>query len=150
MAVSLGEKKQKLNSKLFAQLTKKQVGQTDSLMAKVLKNMHDDLDSTDVFARRDGTAAFLKFYNHLMPKSAGTVVNLNQNNLRIGGKQGVDMIETLTDFMRMRAKKIEAVESRTVQVSSEPEVNQKKEILKLPANYPRAKGLPAGSPGNPG
>lgn len=136
MSNPISLKKQKLSNKLFAQLTKKQTGQTDSLMAKVLKNMHTDLDSFSPEMRKDGTQTFLKLFNHLMPKETGPLVQVNNNNLRIGGGQGVDMIETLTEFMKIRQKKIDAVEARQVEVSSEPDVNEMSEAIKLPANSP--------------
>jgi len=113
-------------------------------MDKVLKNMHTDLDSFNIDDKKHGTQTFLKLFNHLMPKEAGPLVQVNNNNLRIGGGQGVDMIETLQEFMKIRQRKIEAIESRAVEVVSEPEVNEMSEAVKKPVN------LPSSSPVNPG
>lgn len=127
--------KQDLNNKLFAQLTKKQTGQAFSLMDKVLKNMHKELDSEIPEMAKNGTTTFLKLYTHLMPSNSVATVNIKNSNLKIGGVAGVDILNTLADFMKDRVKKIDALESRNE--------------VKVIQSEPEAKRLPANSPVNP-
>lgn len=129
-------KKQKLSMKLFAQLTNKQTGKTDSLMGKVLRNCHADLDSAEPEDRKNGSAVFMKLLNQVMPKETGPLVVNNNNNSKnlIMGKGGEEILLTLTDFMKERSQKVSALEKR--QEESIIEVQSEPEKKKLPANSP--------------
>lgn len=131
------KKKQALAKRMFASISQKQTNETMSLLDKVLRNAHEDLDGQDAFRRKDGRETILKLFAHLMPKETAPLVQINNNKQITNINGGVEMLSSLKEFMSIRTDKIKALENRTIK----KKLSLNKEVKpKMPANLPINQG----------